>query len=102
MRTGESCLLGSRFNFGLLKIGASRHKSKLRGAGAIVSGDGKRPEQYFGKSNVCMAVGKNGGDGQGGIMTEAKPMSMTKATGREAAGVATLFVSTRGPAPPGR
>jgi hypothetical protein len=54
MRTGESCLLGSRFNFGLLKIGASRHKSKLRGAGAIVSGDGKRPEQYFG--NMCMAV----------------------------------------------
>jgi hypothetical protein len=49
-----------------------------------------------------MAVGKNGGDGQGGIMTEAKPMSMTKATGREAADVATLFVSTRGPAPPGR
>jgi hypothetical protein len=56
MRTGEPCPIGSRFDFDMLKDRCVRNESKLRGAGAIVSGDGKRPEQYFGKSNVCMAL----------------------------------------------
>jgi hypothetical protein len=95
----------SRFNFDLVRAWRIGHKLELCGVEFVVKLRHEASPKYFQSLNVCMALVKSGGDGQGGIMTTTRRffVSMTCATERSPdCPQAHSVIAARGPAPPRR